>query len=695
MLNHTKVDFKLFGDAVRTRYNMLKVGELYTTDVEPDELYAHYLDSFPEGSNEIFRERAEHDCSCCKSFIRNLGGVVGIVDGVVSSLWDIPDVGWPYDKVAKAMTEYMAARSITGIYRTAEGKYGADVTPEMKDGNLIQWTHFSGNVASDHKMSKDAIGPHKSKVESTHQVLSRGLDEITQSATDEVLELIDSNSIYRGEEHRAAVKSFSELQAMYKAAGNSKEVFLWQHIDHPAARFRNTAIGTLLTDLSTGVDLQDAVKMFESKVAPQNYKRPTALITEKMIKSAMATLDELGLRDSIARRHAVVDDISVNDVLYVDNSVQPLMKDGLSDLLMEEVSSKPVKIDDPVEISIEDFLAEVVPKSTSLEVLFENAHIKNLMTLTAPVNKEAPSIFKWGNGFAQSYNGDLADSDLRKNVAERGGRVDGDFRFSHSWNYEGRNASLMDLHVFLPASQIKPDNPTNDTYGNNQRVGWNHRGHSATKGTQDVDYTNEAPAGYVPVENITFPDKRKMPDGDYVCKIHNWCARSPNNAGFKAEIEFGGQVYQYEHVPPLKNKEWMTVAVVTKKGDEFTIDHKMKSSHSSQEKWGLTTQQLVPVDLISLSPNHWGEATGNKHWFFFLKGCKNPDPVRGIYNEYLSNEMAQHRKVFEVLAAKTKAPYQDSQLSGLGFSSTQIQSLTVLSKGKTNRAYRVNFGEKA
>jgi hypothetical protein len=58
-----------------------------------------------------------------------------------------------------------------------------------------------------------------------------------------------------------------------------------------------------------------------------------------------------------------------------------------------------------------------------------------------------------------------------------------------------------------------------------------------------------------------------------------------------------------------------------------------------------------------------------------IDGCKTPDDVRGIYNEYLTQDLMQHRKVFEVLGAKTKCQPSDDQVSGLGFSSTQRQEL--------------------
>jgi hypothetical protein len=145
------------------------------------------------------------------------------------------------------------------------------------------------------------------------------------------------------------------------------------------------------------------------------------------------------------------------------------------------------------------------------------------------------------------------------------------FRFSHSWNNPGqRNASLMDLHVFMPGSGVNAENGVHDNYGNNQRVGWNNRNHAVSGGVQDVDYTSPAPEGYVPVENITFPTLARMPDGEYICKIHNWQYRTPTTGGFLAEIEFGGEVFQYENTKPLKNKEWITVAVVTLKNGAFS-----------------------------------------------------------------------------------------------------------------------------
>jgi hypothetical protein len=100
----------------------------------------------------------------------------------------------------------------------------------------------------------------------------------------------------------------------------------------------------------------------------------------------------------------------------------------------------------------------------------------------------------------------------------------------------------------------------------------------------------------------------------------------------------------------------------------------------------------VTVDTILNSPNHWdGEETGNKHWFFILNGCKNPDNVRGFYNEFLNEELNPHRKVFEVLASKMKVEPSNDQLSGVGFSSTVRNSVLCKVSGSFNRVIKINF----
>ena len=54
-------NFKEFRNAIPAQFNKMteNVNTLFETDVDKDELWNLYLDSFPAGSNPIYRERRE------------------------------------------------------------------------------------------------------------------------------------------------------------------------------------------------------------------------------------------------------------------------------------------------------------------------------------------------------------------------------------------------------------------------------------------------------------------------------------------------------------------------------------------------------------------------------------------------------------------------------------------------------------
>lgn len=166
------------------------------------------------------------------------------------------------------------------------------------------------------------------------------------------------------------------------------------------------------------------------------------------------------------------------------------------------------------------------------------------------------------------------------------------------------------------------------------------------------------------------------------------------DTGFTLEIEHNGEVRQFVYDKPVKHKENVMVAEITySKSKDIQIRELIPStSNSSVSLWNIDTNKFHKVNVMMLSPNYWDEqGIGNKHYFFMLDDCKNPEPVRGFFNEYLNSELTPHRKVFEVLADKMKTPYQEHQLSGLGFSSTMRNSVIVKVDGTFSRTLKVNF----
>lgn len=244
--------FNTFSKLINDRLNTLAEGELFVT-LPGDDLWHTYLAAFPEGTNNLYRERTEHDCSCCKSFIRQYGNVVAIIDGQLTSIWDVKGAPHPYDVVAKALHEAVVSHPITNLFRTQERKYGAEHTFEKTEDGAKRWDHFWGEVKPKHRSNApDQVrGEYRTRV----QTLKRGLEELSPAALDTVLDLIDSKALYRGEEHKRGVEEFKRAQQ-----DRGDDTWLWANANSPAAHFRNSVIGTLVQDLSEGKDVEYAVK---------------------------------------------------------------------------------------------------------------------------------------------------------------------------------------------------------------------------------------------------------------------------------------------------------------------------------------------------------------------------------------------------------------------------------------------------
>lgn len=665
-------DFHAFATKVHQRYNELAKGELFVAGTGADDIFAHYLASFPKGSNPIYLTNTQHDCSCCKQFVRNLGRVLAIVDGELDSPWNVKGLESPYKEVADSMHGFVCELGITSVFRTKEKSYGAEVSRQLlEDGSVKRWNHFHGKVLTGHL--SDSPGEAKGMIETTAQVFRRGLVELSADAVQQVLDLIDANALYRGQEHRTAVVGFQKIQNQYKLLKTNvkRSIFVWSKANDPATRFRNTVIGTLVQDLSEGVDLEKAVKSFETKVAPTNYKRTSALITPRMVEDAMSTIKELGLEPALYRRLAKMSDISVNNVLWADRADQPLMKGGLLDTLMKATKTD-VAVDKAADVSIDEFMSAVLPQAQGIEMRVSNAHLSNFMTLTAPQHPDTGKLFRWSNDFAWSYDGNITDS-IKERVKTAGGNVNAKLRFSLAWY----NKDDLDLHVIEPNG--------NHIYFANKV---NRRG----KGHLDVDMNAGWGTSRTPVENVAFaqPD-----DGVYHVYVQQYQKRETIDVGFTMEIASGAGTVQLSYRKPA-NGDVMVGSFQVKNGAIVESKYGSKDIVGTgipQNKWGLKTENLVRVRTVMYSPNYWDDnAVGNKHWFFILDGCHVDEPMRGIYNEFLAQGLEKHRKVFEVLGDKTRCVPAEEQLSGLGFSSTRNDTVAVSVKSaRGTRLYNVRF----
>lgn len=669
---HVIDNFDYIKKLLRQSFDKMKDKPLFRVEVDRDEIWATYLEGFSDA------DRQEHNCGACRAFLRQYGGLVCIEENKVVSIWDdvrhniAPDFQG-FHLAIQNLGTYIHSHPITDVFLSDTAKCGTDKTRDSK--REVVWQHFFIEVPAKYvKKSKDIAtllaGPRDNK-----NVLKRALTELTLDATETVLELIAQESLYRGKEHAHLLDQFVLLQRQYKRIPEQdQDNFCWMasaEAGTVVSRIRNTAIGTLLIDLSAGVTLDDAVTKFERVVAPHNYKRPTALVTPRMVEDAKSKLSELGLLTSLERRYATEADIEVFNLLFKD---KPQVIKDVFDEISKDTLVNPRTLAKVEEIQIEDFIKNVVPTATSIHVLVENRHLNNLVSLLAPQDPAAPTLFKWGNGFSWSYTGNIADS-IKERVKEAGGNVVGVLRTSLSWS----NHDDLDIHVMEPNGEV---------------IFYSHKRSNASGGTLDVDMNAGGLMSRSPVENIIWTDKSRMMEGTYQVVVKNFSQRETKDVGFVVQVECNGETFDFEHHANPRHQEQIAVA-------QFEYTHaqglkfrgEIKSNVVSKTKWGINTNRFQKVTQLLLSPNHWdGEVgIGNRHYMFMLENCRSDEDPRPFFNEFLKPDLDKHRKVFEVLGGKVKVPDSPNQLSGVGFSDTQKSSLIVKVTSKFARTLKINF----
>lgn len=688
--------FKDFVKAIQKNLQQMSKdsSKLFTVNVDTEELYNLYLDSFPAGTNEIYRERREYDCSCCRHFIRDVGNVVSIKNGELHTIWGINPVSDDkYNVVAAALDAYVKQKAVSGVFLKKEKRIGTPENREMlPTGKINKYEHFFVDLPEicifkecyGHTLEGDL-----SQFRDVRNVFKRSLDEISKESVDTVLELIAQNSLYKGAEWKKQLTEFKNYQKEYKRlTDEQKELWTWEKSIVAGAvigKIRNHSIGTLLVNISEGMDLDLAVRKYEQIVAPVNYKRPKAIFTKKMLEDAKKTITELGYMDSLQRRFATLDDITVNNILFSNKDAAKRITGAMDlfDEMEQDVAIDPKRFSKVEEISAEDFIKNVLPVAKELEVYMENKHIQNMVSLIAPEVADAKTMFKWNNGMSWAYTGNITDSDIKENVKAAGGSVTGIVRFSIQWNDgNGKDNSDLDAHCLEPQG--------------GDHIYFSHKISRYTGGELDIDITDPIyqckSNGGVAVENITYPSKERMKPGTYKFYVNQYSFR--NSQGFKAEVEVNGEIHSYEYNTPVRGNVDVAEVILDQSGN-FKVVDKLPGNCAtiSKDVWGIKTLQFTPVSVVCYSPNYWDEqkGIGHQHLFFMLKDCINPEEPNGYYNEFLKPELEQHRRVFETLGAKAHVKDVDDQLSGVGFSLTKRNDLIIKVKGATERVVKVKF----
>ena len=713
-------NFKNFNDQIKNQFNkMQKTGKLFRVNVSGDMIWETYISSFE--NNIIFRDpnSSFHNCNCCKNFIRRYGNIVSInSDGVLESIFSNLGYIGEYTNPANFCNILITNAEIENVFfetfdelnikvnyescKKTQSEFQLGIEQNFKryteiEANLYPKTVEVGKVYTfDHfgvKLSKDFVDftgkSHEAIMafyRDKYSVFKRMFKEISLDTLILVKDLINQGSLLDGTSHLYAIDIIIQLYKEKQKSNLNLENWCWfvtYKMDERIAKFKNTLIGVLCTELAEGMDLNKACENWNKRVDPINYMKASAPITKKQIEEAKRFVEENGYEASFDRRLATIDDIKVSEIKHINVGNGEIQKVSIFDNVKStSTRHKRSEFDKIEEVSIDKFMKDILPNCTSIEAFLENRMEGNLVTMTTSNQKDSKPIFKWNNNYSWSFNGNLAGKSQIKNIVQsKGGNISGVLMCRLIWNDENQSDhSDLDLWCSQP---------------NLQKIGFSQgfrkdSGNifSSCKGQLDLD--DRGGKQEIHAENIYFIDSKSLMNGNYKFRVNQYRAR--NSKGFKVEIEFDGEIYSYSYNKPLKQSENIDIASVNFSNGKFSITHHLPETNSSKEFWNLETNNFHKVNLVCLSPNHWdNNKVGNLHYFFMLDKCKTNTLVRGFHNENLISDLLQHRKVMEVLGTQSMIEPTDKQLSGIGFNSTVRDELIIKCSGSFKRMLKIKF----
>lgn len=170
---------------------LLAAGPLFYVDPDRDLVWQTYLQAIPE------THRQSNTCSCCKSFIRQYGGIVAIQNNKLVSLWDFSINDEEYGEAVLAMRRFICSLPISGPFFAEQRKCGTDKNADGKRAGII-WEHLFIEVPQNYVRREDERGPIVAKARDDQSVLLRSINEITPDAVATVLAIREGPAALRG-----------------------------------------------------------------------------------------------------------------------------------------------------------------------------------------------------------------------------------------------------------------------------------------------------------------------------------------------------------------------------------------------------------------------------------------------------------------------------------------------------------------
>ena len=353
--------------------------------------------------------RQHYNCWTCKAFFQRYANLVVVdIDGAIRSAFLPPLEQTPelFVEASKYLNHLVSKCKITGVYHPTERTVLG--TPKSLKG----WSHFSVIFAK-----SDTTFVLKGNAHQYASIMKKFMDdlrEVSEMSWKNVQLLLDAGKFA---DHKLIDQIKWTLEIHNWVEVNKKmdgfNPLLWvKLVNAPIGwvNFKNKSVGELIFEAAENADV--AYMKFLSMTDPLVYQRAQKEASDNQLRVAMATVDQLGVTQSLYRRPARLDEIrylwksevaevSEEAVNKEESPANPFGK--MLEVKLEKSTVSPALID-AVAIPFSKFWLHVLPKAKSLRIQplstsrigissFGRNHITAHGFMTA-VYPDAPPVFK-------------------------------------------------------------------------------------------------------------------------------------------------------------------------------------------------------------------------------------------------------------------------------------------------------------
>lgn len=384
-------DYEVLRTLMQERIDAISPGvtHLFVTDIGPRP-YDTFLNALPP------EMRQHHVCHTCRHFVERFGALVVVTDDLlIPVMWPVLPANNVYQPAVEAMARLVRRAPIIGVHVSHESTWGIPITGD--------WTHFAVRPPARFitKRSRlETASQIAAKLAHEAETLTTGLREYGLELVQRAHMLLTTGQLYRSEKcigtaawlldvHRqlANVRGAQRTNLIWRAAASAPVGFC--HV-------KSTMIGTLLDDLAANLPFADVKRKFDAKMNPLQYQRPTAAPTLGNILQAEKIVDALGIRASLERRFAKLEDV---EALWVPRAStrEPEPTGGVFDHLRPLASRQPSVRDlgtPPTLMTWSKFRRDILASAETIELLVPSVRAPFTAMVTA-ADPSAPPILQW------------------------------------------------------------------------------------------------------------------------------------------------------------------------------------------------------------------------------------------------------------------------------------------------------------